>query len=255
MITQFTKNRNSTIKPSSFFAIIFLILIILLIVFNQTIGGFLGHFVSIFSIQKGAVYGALPKSVLASRLLDAEEEISKIKYQSLLYTLNLEELNELKNSLGLPESEVFLRANIISRPPRTNYDTILVSYKEKGDLEVGDLAFVSGVFIGSVAEVNNSTAIVSMLSSPGNTLDIRAGDPSAIVVGRGLGGGAFSFDIPKEVLLSVGDVVSTGSGDSYVVAVVSSVIKTAEHTTARVYANTPININNARVIEFKKQQK
>ena len=249
---QFTKNRNALLKPSSFFTIIVFILVVLLIVFNQIIGSFLGNFVSILSFSKVTAYETLPKSVLASRLLDAEEELSRIKYQSLLYTINLEEIKSIKESLGLTEQETFLRANIIARPPRTHYDTFLISYDNKNGLEVGDLAFISGIYIGFVSEVREDTALVSLLSSPGVVFDVRAGDPSAIVVTKGLGGGSFTFDIPKEVNLNLGDIVSTGSGESNVIAIVSSISETPEHTTSKVYANSPVNMNTARIIEFKK---
>lgn len=251
-IMQFTRSRDPHFKPRSILIALLFAVIILFIIFNETIGGFLLKASSFLDVSRADVYRSLPKSVLASRLLDAEEELARIRYQALLYSFAVEEEESLRASLGLPNSNVYARGDVISRPPRTHYDTFVVSYDTSKMLEVGDMAFFEGILIGSVSELGHGLATVSLLSSPGTSFDVRGGDPSAIVVMHGLGGGSYYFDIPKEVSLHEGDSITTANAEGHVIAIVSSIVDAPELTTKRVYAHSPINTNDVRVIEFTK---
>lgn len=252
MIMLSTKNKNAFLTPRTIFAVVVFIGIVLLIIFSESIGGFLARVTTIFSVAKTDVYQALPKNVLASRLLDAEETLDRIRYQAVLYSFEASEYDALRDSLGLPENEVFVRGTVISRPPRTHYDTFLISYDAKQKLEAGDLAFAEGIYVGTVTESKNGLATVSLLSSPGKTFDVEAGSPSAIAVARGLGGGALIFDVPKEVDLKEGDIVSTAHNTPQAIAIVHSIVSVPELTTSRVYASSPVNMNDVRILEFKK---
>ena len=224
-------------------------LVLVVIVFNGFIASFVSGMLALLSTKTPDTYEALPKSVLASRLEDAENELARIRYQSLLYSREVEKNQELTALLNLPTNDSFARGMVIARPPRTHYDTLLVSVPAISGISVGDEVYAHGTTVGTVSEVRNRTVLVSLFSSPDTTFDVRVGEPSAISSVQGLGGGAFSFELPKEVFVEVGDVVLAAHTES-VVAVVQSITDEPERTTVTVRAAAPVALSDIRTVEF-----
>lgn len=227
------------------------VLILLAIVFNGFITNTLSGVVAFIANPRADVYENVPRSVLVSRLRDAEDELSRVRYQGLLYALEVEKNQELAQVLGLPTSEVSARGRVFARPPKTHYDTLLVSLSDSAQVEIGDQAYASGVLVGEVVETSNRIARVSLYSAPGVTLDARVGEPSAIVVMRGLGGGAFFLEVPKEVAIQEGDAILLAQSET-LVAVAQRIIDEPEQTTFRVNAASPVSATDMHVIEFVK---
>lgn len=250
MQSRLGRQRN-ILSPSRIGFAVGALLILLVIVFNGFVVSTLSGLVAVVSNPDSGVYDTMPRAVLASRLKDAEEELSRIRYQGLLYALEVEKNQELVSALGLPETKVSARGRVFVRPPRTHYDTLLVSLVEGANVAVGDQAYASGILIGQVAEVDAHTARVALHSSPGTTLDARVGEPSAIVVMRGLGAGSFFLEVPKEVSVAVGDHILLSQSD-VLIAVVQKIIDEPEQTTFRVHAASPINSTDTRIVEFTK---
>lgn len=225
-------------------------LIVLVVLFHQFIGGMLGGLLALASAHETDTYALLPKNVLASRLKDAEMQLARVRYESVLYASLVEENNALMQTLGLPGITVAARGRVLARPPRTHYDTLLVQTLDTASIAVGDYTYAEGVLIGYVTERNAETVLVSLFSAPGATLDVRVGSPSAIVVAHGLGGGAFTFDVPKEVAIKIGDGIENAHGEGGVIGVVQQVIDEPERTSFRIYAATPVSMNDMDVVEF-----
>jgi cell shape-determining protein MreC len=229
-----------------------MLLILSALVYNQAVGSVFSNVIAFFAFSNSSEYQALPKSVLASRLAHAEEELSRTKYQALLYTLEVERNKQILDSFNLSEREVIARGEVIARPPRTHYDTLLVSLVPNTGVSVGDRVYASGILIGDVAELRQGGVLVSLFSTPGRTLDVRIGTPSAIVVMHGLGGGSFVFEIPKNVEIGEGDMILAGHGQEALIARVQYIVDEPEKTTVRVYAASPISMPDTTFVEFEK---
>jgi len=241
------RNNNWGAFAGISFSVVFVLTVI---IFHQFIGGFFTGLITWATIPKTELYQALPKSVLASRLANAEEELSRIKYQAVLYAFEVEQNANILKSLGLPSSEVVARGFVIARPPRTHYDTLLVSLSSEARVAVGDYAYASGILMGDVIEQDDNTALVSLFSSPGRTRDVRVGNPSAIVVMHSVGGGSFVFEVPKKVSIEVGDSVVSAHDEQALIAIVQNTIDEPERTTLRVHAAAPLSLSDTNVIEF-----
>lgn len=195
----------------------------------------------------------LPRAILASRLMAAEDELARTRYQALLYQSLAEENAELKKLVALADTGTISAGEVVGRPPQTHYDTLLVRLGPDALVAVGDRAIVWGIPVGTVTSLTATTALVSLYSMPGATVDARAGTPTAIVVMTGQGGGAFTFDIPSEVALLPGDIVEAAAG-AYPLAVVARVVVSPDSTSATVYAHAPINTHDVRFVEFEHPQ-
>lgn len=227
------------------------LVVLLLIVFNHMIFAGFSGLVSYVLDDRTQEYALIPRSVLEARLKDTEEELARVKYQGLLYTLEVEKNAALIDSFGVPENNVVARGRVFAQPPQTHYDTLLVAIEEGASVSVGDHTYVSGILVGEVVERAHSTVRVALFSSPGNTFDVRLGSPSAITIIRGLGAGAFTFEVSKEVEVTAGEPVLLAQSEA-LVAVVQSVVNEDERTTFTVYASSPVATADMRVVEFVK---
>lgn len=219
-------------------------------VFHQTLFSFLSSIPASLTATTPDVYAGLPKNVLASRLADREEELTRIKYQSLLYSALAEENERLRELLALPGEERRAVGRVIARPPRTHYDTLLIELGEGNHVRPGDFASFENALLGTVEEVGERTALVKLYSSGGASVDARAGDPSGIVVLKGLGGGAFVFEVPQPISIDPGDVLVSAHDGTSMLAVVESVVSDPNTTLKTVYAKFPSSFSDIRFVTF-----
>ena len=176
-------------------------------------------------------YALTPRSVLIERLDSAEQELQRIRYQAVLFqSLELEYV-ALRKEVLLADTAPYGVARVVSAPPKTHYDTLLIAAGADDGVLVGDLVSAHGVLVGVVTEVSQHSAITELYSSPGHELDARIGDSDAIVVVRGVGGGSLEAYVPDSILVVPGDsVVDAKSG--YVFGSVARVTKRDIDTSA-----------------------
>jgi cell shape-determining protein MreC len=170
-------------------------------------------------------------------------------YQAILYQQAVEENAKLEALLKLPHDMPVAAGRVVARPPKTLYDTLLVVVDPTAGIRDGDLVLFDGMLLGTVSDTSGGSATVLLYSAPGATTEATVGAPTAIVVAQGLGGGAFSFEVPSAVTLAPGDLVTSASGDG-VLAIVHSVHANEGSATATVYASSPVSLADIDIVEF-----
>lgn len=194
-------------------------------------------------------YALVPHDVLASELRATKDQLNQVRYQSVLYEALETKYRALLKESGMRPSDAYLTARVAAVPPHTVYDTILITAGSADGVLIGDRVTTEDILVGSVTTVGAHSAVVTLTSSPGSTHDFKLGDPASIVVGKGLGGGAFETTVPGTVVLAVGDSV-TDSASGYVVALVASVDKQITDTAAHVRLRSPIAVSALTVISL-----
>lgn len=99
-------------------------------------------------------------------------------------------------------------AAVVSRPPMSPYDTLLLDQGSDAGVKVG--AVVSGpggTPIGSITSVERSSSRALLYSAPGFSSVAWVGEERLAITLTGSGGGAFDAVAPKEALINVGDAV------------------------------------------------
>ncbi len=132
---------------------------------------------------------------------------------------------------GLKPSPYTLAA-VLRRPPLTSYDELIIDIGTSQNVSVGDLVYASGnVLVGKVADTLGDTSKVILLSSPNTTYDVLISDNntasknrSVPAVARGLGGGQFSVQVPRDIVANVGDIVMVPSINNKTIGIVGGVI-------------------------------
>jgi len=250
MMTMRSRSRNNRRLVPFLIACALVVCIGVAILFSGTLFRVGSALVVSLSLSHTQEYELLPRSVLASRLADAEKELSRIRYQSVLSDALIKENEQLLHELDIQENSEVGVGRIVSRPPRTHYDTLLIALNDTHTVSKGDLVLFNTILLGEVSKVSKEAALVTLFSSPGTVLDVRVGEPSAIVVAQGLGGGAFVFDVPNEVRVESGDYVTSASHSTRVVAVVQNVIEEPDKTTKRVHAHTVVAVSDIQFVHF-----
>lgn len=127
----------------------------------------------------------------------------------------------LRRELGLRKNntEDGVYGAVLSHPPLTPFDTLVIDTKDITGIQVGKRVFAGdNVFIGTVKSSSDSTALIELLSNSGRkTEGILARTETAVVL-EGIGGGAFEFIVPEAFDVEPGDLVVTPGSDRFAIA-------------------------------------
>ncbi len=160
----------------------------------------------------------------------------------------LEEVRELRDVLELRPFPGFLSATVLSRPPRTPYDILIIDIGRSKDIFKNDLV-LAGEFIalGKIEEVFNRTSSVSLFSTPGIKTEVFFEGIDGTFIAEGRGGGALRALIPQDIdITSSSDVSTLSSSRNYLIGKVAEVVTSETSPFQSVYIKTPVDIFNLR---------
>lgn len=213
------------------------------------VGPSVRDFVAVALAQVPAEYSVLPRSILISRLTAAEVELSRTRYQTLLYQGVAEKNQALEKELQLRPQSSYTAARVLSAPPRTHYDTLLIDAGTSDGVMMGDSVSHEGVAVGSVTEVSTHSSLVELYSSPGSTHDAVIGTQKGITVLHGTGGGSLEALVPGDIAIEVGDVVRDARTD-YVFGVVVAVHRRETDTEQYISIALPEPPSDIRIVSL-----
>src|SRR3989304_2204585 len=102
---------------------------------------------------------------------------------------------------GVGEQQAVV-ARVISKPPRSFYDTLVVDAGSKEGIQVGEkVLYGDNIMIGEIAEVFEKTSKVRLFSSSGEVIDVTIGKRAVPALAVGIGGGNFEIQIPRDTLI------------------------------------------------------
>ena len=109
------------------------------------------------------------------------------------------ENQDLKTAMNRGSGAQFTLAAVLSKPPVSLYDTLIIDGGSKAGLQVGQTVYVNGdIPIGSISEVFSHVAVVTLYSAPAEKIDARL-DPAHIDVTLfGHGGGDYLVSVPHD---------------------------------------------------------
>ena len=114
-------------------------------------------------------------------------------------------------------------------------------------LAAGDKVYASeSVLIGSISEVLGSTSRVKLYSSPGESYQVLVGSSSVVATALGRGGGQYSAELPRVVVVSEGDFVIAPSLFDKPFGIVSGVISDPAQPFITVLFAPPVNVFQER---------
>lgn len=148
-------------------------------------------------------------------------------------------------------SEGGVAATVLSRPPRSPYDTLVVSAGASAGVKLGDLVFTAPhVAVGVIDEVFETTSRVVLYSSAGRQTEGFMDNEVGSVLLKGEGGGSMEVELSRAFQIAT-DTTVTLPDRSTVIGIVDHVSGNDTDPFKRVLVALPINIQNLSWVELR----
>jgi cell shape-determining protein MreC len=265
------KKKTNKLKITG--GIVFLVLFLEIIAPRTTSKFFITLFAPLWrveqSIQSSGFFHSRTSLETENAQLKTEIETRAASDASISY---LEKENaELKTLLGRPSIKNATLATVLSKPPFTAYDTLILDIGLDQHIDPGALVYVpntlilaSGtsttsegtssnvsatsteihipkIAIGTVSDVFSSTARVELFSTPGKKYDVEVGNKHIKESATARGGGIFEIIIPRDAGIAVGDAITIPSIEPIMFGSVGSIISDPARAYATVLFTLPVN--------------
>ncbi len=163
-------------------------------------------------------------------------------------SLNQTHTNLLSN-LGQMPKEAKVAAGIITSPPQSLYDVLIIDAGKDREILNGEYVIEPfGALIGSITGVSDKTSQVTLYSSYGVKTEAileRSQTPVTLI---GQGGGNFIIRIPRDIEAIKGDRVVSPGLNPKLLAVVEDVSSVSTDSFKRVMAQIPGGIYSIRFV-------
>lgn len=204
-------------------------------------------------IGKDLYYYFTSRNALENYVTGLKNQVQNLESANAELQVLKDENTKLKNQMSRSENQQRVLATILVKPNRTPYDTIIVDAGSAEGVVAGSKVYANGnTLIGTVADVSNHTAHITLFSTPGQETDgvVVGSDITVTLTGRG--GGAFEIDVPREVVLPEGNVVTNVATFSNPIAIIGTQISSDRDAIKKILAKTPINIQELKWVEIVK---
>jgi len=188
------------------------------------------------------------KNNLENRIKELEEENARLKISQIAQTFVNKQIEDY--NLEMEKSSKGMISKVLNRPPYSAYDTLLI-LKGEHNIEVGDIAFVRGVYIGDVESTDLYTATIKLRSASGQKTLVRLSQIE--IEAEGKGGGQFSIKVPKDADIEVGEAVTVPMLNYSLLGAVGQVVEDPMITFKTVYFSIPVSFQDMDFVSiFKK---
>ncbi len=199
-------------------------------------------------------YLARTKSSVFKENESLKKENTDLKLSMTDYESLKKENDSLKELLGrLPQKQDFILANILSKPNRSPYDTLVIDVGRESGVVEGEKVFANGsIPIGEVDKVYATDSLVVLYSSPGQTTEAMIDGSNASVELIGRGGSNFEMTVPNELATDNGMMVILPSSNSEILAVIDGIISRPTDPIKKVILHSPVNIQSLKWVQLKR---
>lgn len=159
---------------------------------------------------------------------------------------------ELKASLGRSDGERFTLAAVISKPPHSVYDTLIIDGGSAAALALGQVVYANGeIPIGAIAEIFPHSAVVKLYSAPGEQTEARLSPSNVDITLVGRGGGNFSVMVPHDLPVAAGAAVLTKEIRPRIIALYKKTTSDMRDPFQTLLLAAPINVNELSFVEVR----
>lgn len=250
-----TFSRNKVIIVS-FFVLASIVIIVFLIaplVRNFARGPEWLH-TQVIETEKTAITQLTPKSDIIMQNTELKNQIESYKAQLLELQTLRDENTKLRTELSYIKnpSDVIV-AGVLAKPSQSLYNSLVIGQGNKNGITVGQLVVTQGTIgLGKISSVSENTATVELFSGPQFDTNLVMKNQNITVPAKGKGGGNFEIHIPREIVVTDGDMLALPEHPSIAVGVVKSIIFDPRDPFQTVLARTPVNLQELNFVEVVK---
>ncbi len=163
----------------------------------------------------------------------------------------LKENANLKANTHFMEDTGRTRARVLSKPPFTPFDVVVVAVGESDGIKEGDRVMLGEIYLGSIEYVDKDSSRIKLLSSPDADIESYIGDDAVPASLSGKGGGNFKTSLPQGSNVKEGDIVVSYHGNTpFMVGKVSKVIDNDDNTFMTILLTLPFNLYSLSYVEI-----
>ncbi len=172
-----------------------------------------------------------------------EKTIEELNLRQVDYDQLVLENQDLRESLDSNYVKERVIANILSKPPRSPYDTFIIDVGEDSGVKIGNKVFASDkVIVGQIKELVSDYSIVELYSNSGVKPEVTVQRTGATFTLTGHGGANFVLDIPKDTDVVWGDVFTFPHTRDPVLGLVYYIDENSQSAFKTVYIKMPGNV-------------
>ncbi len=183
------------------------------------------------------------RNTLIEENMALQDEIASLKLRVMDYDFLFQENQELKTLMGRTAGTDRVLARVLSKPPRSPYDTFVLDIGSEEGIVSGSKVYLSdNVIIGSITDVSGGTSLVELFSSGGKTQEAVLQRTGASFTLSGNGGANLILEVPKDADILWGDVFMYPSLTSSVIGSVFYIDANSQSSFKEIHIRIPGNI-------------
>lgn len=191
----------------------------------------------------GIKFYFVTKNYLINKNLALVEENNRLELSQIDHEILLKENQELKEQIGRTSGKNLVFAKVLSKPPRSPYDTFVIDIGSNEGIVPGSRVYLSSnVIIGLVTSVTPGTSLVKMFSTGDNKQESINSRTGASYVLTGKGGANFQVEVPKEADILWGDAFLYPSLGVSVLGTVYYIDSNSQSSFKTLYLRIPGNV-------------
>ncbi len=189
------------------------------------------------------------KNTLINQKLELENELLSLKLKQIDYDVLVKENQELKDQIGRSNDKNLIFSRVLSRPPRSPYDTFVIDVGSNQGVLQGDRVYISdNIIIGVVKTVTPNTSLVELFSSGSNKQEAILSRTGASLILVGKGGANFQIEVPRDADVLWGDTFLYPGINSSVIGSVYYIDSSSQSSFKTVYVRSPGNVFQAKSV-------
>lgn len=189
------------------------------------------------------------KNALAEENRILKEKISSYENLEASYRAMESARDDLLTRFGRSPLTPTLAAGVLSRPPETPYDLLVIDAGTAEGALLGDkVSLPEGGALGKVSESFESVSKVTLYTAGGVKTEAVLERGHVSVTLTGIGGGGFEFTLPRGVAVMPGDKILLPGIRAELVGVVSEIDLEPTDAEIRVLARSVINLGSIRFV-------
>jgi rod shape-determining protein MreC len=183
------------------------------------------------------------KSTLVAKNKDLETKVNYLNLKVIDYDTILKENQDLRSVLGRKGPSDRIVSLVISKPPQSPYDTLVIDVGGDDGVSVGSKVYISDtIIIGTIKSFTSHTSLVELFSSSNKKFGAVLERTGATYELQGQGGANFSIEVPKEDDILTGDIFVYPGFLNNVFGNVYNIDTNPQSSFKKVYVRIPANI-------------
>ncbi|PIT89092.1 MAG: hypothetical protein COU27_02140 [Candidatus Levybacteria bacterium CG10_big_fil_rev_8_21_14_0_10_36_7] len=212
-----------------------------------------GDFVGKWVEGKGFVFK--DKQSLLDENLVLKERNMELENRQILFSFLEEENKNLKALFLSTEGREYILASIVSRPPQSPYDILIIDSGLEQGIREGMLVTAYGsVLIGHISEVYQRESKVKLISFPGETTNLFLQKINLAITSIGKGGENLEINLPNSIEISSGNSIMTEGNFPLIAGFVERIEVNLSDPFQKVFFRLPVNLHNLRNVMVEKKK-